>query len=244
MRLLMIGCALVASFSTVSRGQPSQSFDVAVIKRAQFSTNSGLQLFDGGRLRIMNETTLLLIRLAFQLQDAQIAGAPSWVSADLYDVEAQTGQPGRIATDQMGPLMQSLLAERFGLKFHWETRDITVYALVIAPGGTTLTPKTDADVFGMNASRRGAGYRLSATATSMDVLAGYLGNRLRQIVIDRTGLGGRYNFTLEWTPDDTQATSIPGLPTALLEQLGLRLQSQKAPVRVLVIDRIERPSDN
>jgi uncharacterized protein (TIGR03435 family) len=78
----------------------------------------------------------------------------------------------------------------------------------------------------------------------MEVLAGYLGNRLHQIVVDRTELRGDYNFTLEWAPDLTQDTGTPGLPTALLEQLGLRLQSQKAPVRVLVIDHVERPIPN
>jgi|SRR5215471_11121444 len=243
-RILTIGCVVLTVWSPRSEGQASPSFDVAVIRRAEINANSGLQLFDGGRVRIMNEPSQLLIRLAFQLQDAQIAGGPGWVSADRYDIEAKTGGSERITPDQMGPLMQALLDERFGLKFHWETRDITAYALVTARGGPKLTPKADGDVSGMNSSRRGPAFHVTATATSMELLAGYLGNRLNQIVVNKTDLAGAYNFALDWVPDDTQETSVPSLPTALLEQLGLRLQSQKAPTRVLVIDRIERPSEN
>jgi uncharacterized protein (TIGR03435 family) len=78
----------------------------------------------------------------------------------------------------------------------------------------------------------------------MEMLAGYIGNRLGRIVVDQTGLNGRFDFTLDWAPDQATNSSAPSLVTALREQLGLRLESQRSPVEVLVIDRIERPSEN
>jgi uncharacterized protein (TIGR03435 family) len=86
--------------------------------------------------------------------------------------------------------------------------------------------------------------QLVATATSMEMLAGYLGNRLGAIVVDKTGLTGSYDFTLEWSPDTAQDAAAPSLVTAVREQLGLRLEQQKQPVSVLVIDGIERPTEN
>jgi uncharacterized protein (TIGR03435 family) len=114
-----------------------QRFEVVSIRRTTASASAGtsVDLFEGGRLRIDNEPVKLLIRQAFQVQDAQIAGTPAWVDTDRYDIEAKTGSPEKISREQMGPLMQNLLAERFHLKFHRETRELTVGALVVAKGG-------------------------------------------------------------------------------------------------------------
>jgi uncharacterized protein (TIGR03435 family) len=86
--------------------------------------------------------------------------------------------------------------------------------------------------------------QLVGTAVSMEALAGYVGNRLGQIVVDKTGLSESYDFTLEWAPDENPDSPVPSLVTALREQLGLRLQSQKSPVEVLVIDSLQKPSEN
>jgi uncharacterized protein (TIGR03435 family) len=116
--------------SKAAYAQAPQHFEVAVIRPAQMSENAGLFLSEGGRITILNEPIKLLLRLAFQLQDAQIAGGPKWLDSDRYDIEAKTDQADRIKPDQMGPLIQATLSERFNLKFHREKREITVYALV------------------------------------------------------------------------------------------------------------------
>jgi uncharacterized protein (TIGR03435 family) len=227
-------------------GQPSQYFEVAVIRPSQVATGAGTSfgLFEGGRLRITNEPVRLLIRLAFRLQDAQIVGGPAWIETDRYDIEAKTALPEKIRPDHVGPLMQSLLADRFNLKFHRETQEMKVYALVVAKDGPKLKPPTEGEASGANTSGGPHKSHLIATATTMEVLAGYVGNRLNRIVVDKTGLKDSFDFTLDWAPDEAPDSLVPPLITALREQLGLRLETQKVPVEVLVIDGIARPSDN
>lgn len=217
----------------------AQQFEVVSIKPSAAVPNAGtsVELQDGGRLRIVNEPVKLLIRMAFQLQNAQIAGVPDWAESDRWDVDARTGKPEKIAQSEVGPLLQSLLTDRFRMKIHFETRELPVYALVVKSAGK-LTPSGDADVAGMNTNNKGGVSQAKATATSMELLAGYVGNRLGEIVVDQTGLQGRYNFTLQWSEDS------PSLTTALREQLGLSLESRKSPMKVLVIDSISRPSEN
>jgi uncharacterized protein (TIGR03435 family) len=223
----------------------AQRFEVAVIRPTAADSNAGtsFNVFDGGRIRISNEPVKLLIRTAFQLQNAQIAGGPGWVETDRYDIEAKTGRPEKPVPGTLGPYLQDMLAERFHLKSHRETRELTVWALVVAKGGPRVKPKQEGEAGGMNSSGKEIS-RLVATATSMQMLAGYVGNRLGAIVQDKTGLTDAYDFTLEWTPDKSQDTAAPSMVTALREQLGLRLEQQKSPVEVLVIDAIERPSEN
>lgn len=226
--------------------QPPQRFEVAVIRPSQAATSTGtsFNLFEGGRIRITNEPVRLLIRAAFQLQNAQIAGGPAWLDTDRYDVEAKTGRPEKINPDQLHPLIETLLVERFHLKFHWEMRELTVYALAVAKGGPKLKPKAEGEGSAMNTSGGPRRSQLVATAVSMELLAGYVGNRLGRIVVDKTQLSDSYDFTLDWSPDEASDSPAPPLVTALRDQLGLRLESQKNPVKVLVIDSIERPSEN
>jgi uncharacterized protein (TIGR03435 family) len=247
MRRLILSFALLSS---TLLSQSPQQFEVAVIRPnlAGAAAGTNFNLFDGGRLKITNEPVKLLLRAAFELQDVQITGGPAWLDTDRYDIEAKTGRPEKIERGQLKPLLQSLLAERFNLKFHHETRELTVYALVIAKDGPKFKARTEGDVSAMNTHGGPGKSQLQATAVSMDLLAGYLGNRLGRIVVDKTGLSNSYNFTLEWTPGQApnQAldSSAPSLVTALREQLGLRLESQKSPVEVLVIDNLQKPSEN
>ena len=192
----------------------------------------------------MNEPIKLLVRQAFRVQDSQIVGGPTWLDTDRYDIEAKTGSPEKVSRDQLGPLMQNLLAERFSLTFHRETREMSVLALVAAKGGPKLKPKAEGGASGMNTSGGQRESHLVATAVSMELLAGYVGNRLNRIVVDKTGLSDSYDFKLDWTPEESSDSRVPPLITALREQLGLSLQSQKSPVPVLVIDRLSKPSEN
>jgi uncharacterized protein (TIGR03435 family) len=229
--------------------QPPQAFEVAVIRPSVAGAGAGtsFNVFEGGRLRITNEPVKLLIRAAFQLQNAQISGGPAWLETDRYDIEAKTGRAEKITPQQMAPLLQSLLRDRFGFAFHREMREITVHGLVLEKNrksGGKLQAKAEGEDTAMNTHTQPGKSQLVATAVSMSALASYVGNRLGGIVVDQTGLEGSYDFTLEWAPDDAKDTSLPSLVAALREQLGLRLESQKRPVEVLVIDRLQRPSEN
>jgi uncharacterized protein (TIGR03435 family) len=240
--LLVIALLLAQCVS----GQPPERFEVAVIRPTQSVTATGtsFDLFPGGRIRITNEPVKLLIRVAFQMQNSQIAGGPKWLDNDRYDIDAKTGRPEKLKPDQVSPLMRDLLEDRFHLKAHRETREQTVYALVVDKSGPKLKPKTEGQANGMNTSGGRGTSRLTGTAVSMELLAGYVGNRLGRIVVDKTGLTDAYDFTLEWAPDETPDSTAPSLTAALRDQLGLRLESQKSPVEVLVIDSIERPTEN
>lgn len=134
--LLMIVGMLLPLVARV-RGQSLQQFEVAVIRPnlAGSSAGTSFNVFEGGRVKITNEPVKLLIRTAFQIQNAQIAGGPGWLDTDRYDIEAKTGRPEKIGPGQMSPLLQNLLADRFKLKFHREMRELTVYALVVAKSG-------------------------------------------------------------------------------------------------------------
>jgi uncharacterized protein (TIGR03435 family) len=121
---------------------------------------------------------------------------------------------------------------------------LTVGALVVASGGPKLKTQAQGEGSGMNTTGDSKKSQAVATGTSMDLLAAYLGNRLDRIVVDQTGLTGRYDFSLEWAPDETADSSAPGLIAALRDQLGLRIEPRKAAVEVLVIDSISKPSEN
>ena len=243
--IVVVGMPLL--FSGV-RGQSPQQFEVAVIRPDLSGAAAGtsFNVFEGGRVRIVNEPVKLLIRVAFQLQDAQIAGGPAWLDSDRYDLEAKTGRKEKPGPGETAPLMQSLLADRFHLTFHREMRELTVSALVSARNqrGEPKLKKSEAEQSAMNTHGGAGKSELVGAAVSMEALARYVGNRLGRIVVDKTGLTDTYDLTLEWSPDEVADSSAPSLVTALREQLGLRLESQKSPVEVLVIDSIQRPSEN
>jgi uncharacterized protein (TIGR03435 family) len=243
MTSLRLFALLVASNALA---QPPLRFEVAVVRPTTAAPGAGtsVNLYEGGRVRIVNEPVKLLVRMAFQLQDSQIVGGPPWLESDRYDIEAKTGRPEKISPDQMPQLMQDLLIDRFHLKFHRETREIPVYALTVAKGGPKLKPSSEGEAAGMNTHPGSKTSQAVATGMTMDLLAKYVGNRVGRIVLDKTGLSSAYDFTLEWAPDSAADAIAPSLPTALHEQLGLRLDSQKAPVDVLMIDSISRPTGN
>jgi len=236
-----IGAALLLPCSLAL----GQQFEVAVIRpSAPSSGGTNFNVYDGGRVRIENEPVKLLIRVAFGLQNAQIAGGPAWVESDRYDIEAKTGRPEKPGGGTLGPYLQDMLAQRFHMQSHRESRELTVWVLVAGKGGTKLKPAEPDEKSGMSTTSRAGTTKLTATANPMELLASYIGNRLGAIVQDQTGIKGAYDFTLEWAPDQAANASAPSLITAIQEQLGLKLESRKSPVEVLVIDRIERPTEN
>lgn len=212
----------------------AQSFEVATIKptdpkngaiyRIQLSTPQTLEA---------TGSVARLIMIAYGLQEYQVIGAPRWAAEDRFDIVAKASTPVR--PEKMRLMLQALLAERFGLAIHREERPIPVYSLVVDQGGPKMKAP-DADK-GFSTGRT----YLRGTI-SMQGFADRLTPIVGKPVKDETGLKGIYAVNLQWTLDDDGLG--PSLFTLLREQLGLRLESAKRPIEVLVIDKVERPSDN
>jgi uncharacterized protein (TIGR03435 family) len=238
-------------------------FEVASIKPSKPGEESHNWNSSGGRLSIENFTLRRLIREAYGLKsDSQVIGGPDWIGKQAFDIEAKYGDAemvnlqkltGRERFHEAQLALRALLAERFQLRTGQETRVVPVYALVIAKGGAKLpqaAPQLDAD----GKPRTEKNHRLSngnghmtAIAMSMSGLADWFVYlpECDRLVVDRTGLTGEYDFKLDWTVDNgngvPQDTPVPGLFTALHEQLGLDLKPDKAPVDVVVVESTKEP---
>ena len=237
-------------------GAPRLVFDVATIRPSgDMSAHESMNVLPGGRF----EATLSvrsLIERAYDIRDFQLARGSKWLD-DKYEIVAksdETADPSNLKPeeeDQLfereGQRLQALLADRFQLKFHRTTKELAVYALVVAKGGPKLNAPNPSERHRLYTQRAG---RLACYSASMAEFADELNEIVEgRLVVDRTGLTGKYDFSLRWTPDallEARAgagdASGPSLFTALEEQLGLKLKPAKAPVEVLVIDRVERPS--
>ena len=223
------------------------SFEVASIK-ASAPDVPGLffQPQPGGGLRVTGATLKHLIAYAYNVREFQISGAPAWTGTQRFDIDARAATAGdpRRAGNELRERLKSLLAERFQLALHSEDKEQSVYALVVAKNGPRFSEAT-ADSGSLIRGTRGL---ITGRGTTMQMLALNLSSQLGRQVLDKTGLTGKYDFKLEWTPDTavTEGTELGGpyLFTALQEQLGLRLESQKGVVQVLVIDRAGKPSEN
>ena len=218
-----------------------------------------------GRYGATNVPAVLLLRAAHRVQPTQIVGLPGWAAADRWDVVA-TIPDGPPTGDRQMALLRNMLKDRFNLAFHVETRELPVYALVVARGGPKpgLRPSAidcDALFAGRVAAPPGArpcglsidqagGMRMVSTGQQMPGFVGPLAGFTDRLIVDRTGLKDTYEFELRWTPDAGAGIpgpvdpDTPGLFTALEEQLGLRLEPARAQVEVMVIDRFERPTEN
>jgi uncharacterized protein (TIGR03435 family) len=141
-------------------------------------------------------------------------------------------------------LLQNLLADRFQLRVHWETRTTSVYELVLGKNGPKLKENSGAQEPGINTKKGSGKGRMQGTREPISILASNLGNQLGRIVLDKTGLHGAYDWTLEWGLELTDDSTHPSLFTAVQEQLGLRLKAGKGPMETLVIDRAKRASEN
>jgi uncharacterized protein (TIGR03435 family) len=209
--------------------------------------------FSNGQFRTTNIPLRLLMRQAFQrMQTDEIEGGPAWLDTDRWDITAKAESPAA----SMLPMIRTLLAERFKLTTHHETKERPVYALVMARRDGRLGPSLHPST-GQGQNRQLAG-AFTARATPFKLLVDVLAAAVQQRVIDRTGLSGTYDIDLHWTPAATPLQSdspssaaaaatpsdAPSIFTAVQEQLGLKLDSTRAPVDVLVIDQVERPTEN
>jgi uncharacterized protein (TIGR03435 family) len=296
--LVLIGCGVLGAQSP-----PTPSFEVASIKPnksiAAFSMLGAVQ--PGGRFTMTNVSVRDMIGLAYRLRDFQIVGGPSWTISDRFDVLAKAAEelrppPAPWSTDASSSvvlgMLQSLLAERFRLAVHKESKEGAVYALVVGRSNRKLGPQLSPSTVDCDARRAAArarsvpagpppppppppqpgeavtpcttgggrgGYLFGGTMPLL-VLTQALSRIVDRPVIDKTGLTGNFDFTLIFAadlpasmpspppgvpaPPLAAVANAPTLPTALQEQLGLKLEAERGPIDYLVIDRVERPTEN
>jgi uncharacterized protein (TIGR03435 family) len=269
---LLVGAALLnVASSAQTSAHPAATplaFEVSTVKLNKSGNSGSNSSFQNGRFLASNVTLKNLLQYsAYRIPESRILGGPKWLNSERFDIEAKTDsdtadrlraldrEQRRVQTQAM---FQQLLAERFKLAAHWETREQPVYAMVAAGKGPLLHPAKDNDGHSGTHSNNGA---LTAQGVTMaqlaDTLTQELSRELGRVVIDKTGIQGRYDCALKWNPDtgapltndgtDNSAASGdagPSIFTAIQEQLGLKLESSKAPGQVLVVDRAELPSQD
>lgn len=234
--------ALVAG--QLALAQPPAAFEAISIKPNRSGGESSDTNTSPGRLRLINATPISLIRRAFGIQDPQIIGAPEWTSTERYDIVAVTGGADRLTDQQRQPFFQAMLADRWQFRYHRETKTLRAYALVISKNGPKITTHAGPGTYSMKLDAGPDGFVIHSTRGNIPRLVEILGRLTGRIVTDETALAGEYDFTLKWAPDQQPGALGPSLFNALEEQLGLRLESVRKPIAVIVIDHIERPSAN
>ncbi len=273
---------------TAQASQPAETtpavkipeFAVASIKPNKSGSMGVRIMFEEDGFRTTNVPLNLLIREAFGVNDDQISGAPEWTSSAHFDIDAKVDPADvpamkNLTFKQRRQMIRQLLKDRFGLQTHEETKDEPVYALVVAKGGSKLHPAKPGDTYpnglkGPDGQHGGANMmmfnqngQLTAQGVPISSLTRVLSQQLGRTVIDKTGLTGNYDFTLQMPPmhglgpmphaagdtppgadDGADDSSGPSLFTLVEDQLGLKLESEKAPLPLIVIDHVEQPSQN
>lgn len=223
-------------------------FDVASVKPSNADPGSTSGIGTGhGRLDANNVTLKRCIMGAYGVGPLQISGGPSWLESDRFEISAKADQPIDDDAVLMG-MLQGLLADRFKLVLHRETRNISALVLEVAKSGPKLE-KAEAGESVTNTSTSNTRVIIDVRNTDMDSFARVLARNMDLPVVNNTELQGKFSFKLQWTPDSNRPVdggTLEGASvfTAIQEQLGLRLRSQKAPVEILVIDHAEKPSEN
>jgi uncharacterized protein (TIGR03435 family) len=247
------------------------AWDVSTIKPSDPNARESRFMFTPDGISVTHIPLFFIVREAFGLEDDRIFGGPAWEKTSFFDIEAKVAPEDAaklksLSFPQRFQMVIALLQDRCGLKFHHETRDLPVYDLVVAKGGSKLTPSkpdvpdADGNKHGNHMLMNGRGH-IESTGADFQGFARMLSVQLHRTVIDKTGITGSFDYKLDWTPDDTPPAmakagdaspgenastdnSGPSLFTALEEQLGLKLESSKGPVDVVVIDQLEQPTAN
>ncbi len=223
-------------------------FEVSTIKPSTPEEHGPRYMFEHRRFSVVHITLNQLVQFAYGVQENEIEKAPDWFHTEAYDIAAQPGGEGEPSIRQWQTMVKKLMADRFHLKFHTEKRELSVYALSLAKTGPKFA-KSHGDPNGQPGLGFGPGNMGATNATMAEIAEAMQQGAVDRPVVDQTGLAGRFDLRLRWTPDDIpadaqNADAPPDLFTAMQEQLGLKLLATKVPVDVIMIDRVERPSAN
>jgi len=243
---LMLAGSLTPRWIAFAQTPARPSFEVASVKPGDPNNRQfGYRQPPGGRYIATNVSLKNLISSAYGVPGPRMSGGPSWLASDRFTIEAKAAEPlppWPESNAQLSLMLQSLLEDRFKLAVHWETKEAAVYDLVVARGGPRVKQADAAESSGFGMEQG----RIRSMALPLGYLASNLADLLGRPVVDKTGLAGKYSYTLAYTPDDAPPADAngPSIFTALQEQLGLKLESTKGPVEFLVIDRAEKPDAN
>ncbi|WP_255483834.1 TIGR03435 family protein [Granulicella sp. 5B5] len=236
------------------------SFEVATIKPNDSGATSMRGLTVNGRnFRTRASSLEDLIAFSYQVQAKQIIGGPSWMSSDRYDIDAVPDVDGAPNPEQVRSMIRKLLTDRFQLKFHKDTRELSAFILSVDKTGSKLAPtQLTGPLPGIGMRPATGGLTLMVRNAAIPEFTGFLQSLvLDRPVVDKTGLKGKYDFTLTFLPDETQFNGhspvgkladgvepAPSLTEAMQQQLGLKLSSEKTSVEVIALDHVEKPSAN
>ena len=217
-------------------------FEAVSIKPNDLGGGTSNSNSDGGRLDA-SMTTKSMIEMAFGIKRFQISGGPGWLDEINYTIAANTTSGTILTGPVLEQCMQSMLADRFHLVFHRETKEFPVYALLTAKNGPKLAPHTSPRGQGTSSQSNNGINHMTGTDLTMANFSDFLARHLDRPVVDRTSIEGRYDVKMDWSKEGMDST-LPTLFSALQEQLGLRLESTKGPVEMLVVDSVDKPSEN
>lgn len=247
---LVAGAILLAP--AVAFPQDAPAFDSASIKPSTGGERGYSFRPLPGRISIGNMTLRQIIAAAWHVNDFQISGGPKWIESDRWNIEAKAAGDSHPTERQMLVMLQKLLADRFALTIHRDTKDLPVYSLELAKGGPKFHASKDEGPPEFRIFQR---RQITARRATLEPMKEAIAWLLGRPIIDKTGLTALYDYKLEWTPDQVQLSSdetsgrptdenVPSLTSALQEQMGLKLQSQKGPVEIIQIERAEKPTAN
>jgi uncharacterized protein (TIGR03435 family) len=254
---VLFSAALLAQ--APARIPPDLRFEVASLKPAKANQQGGIRPAPGGqRYEAINCPIKVMIEVAYRIKTDQIMGGPAWLDYDRFDMEAKAEKPS--SADELHVMLMNMLVDRLQLKFHHEKKDMQMYALTVDRGGPKLTPHQAANAgepWIDESEEQFLHVKLKATSSPMDYFTFRLSQFMDRPVVDLTGLQGGYDFNVEFTREpppgfpqngkingEDPDTSGPTVFAAVKRQLGLELKAQKGPVDVVVIDHVERPTEN
>lgn len=257
----VLAALLIAVAPSAHAQSARPQFEVASVKANNSGSRASSCCGGPGRLAGTNVTLGMLINIAYKVQDFQVVGVPAWVNSDRYDIEAKPPEDSPAKQNQQivqGPMLQALLEDRFKLAVRREIMDLPIYELTVAKSGAKLRAGAcnarDANSPPVRQGPSDCGFSvmdnnmIRATQIDMDRFVTMLTFWVRRTVVDKTGFKGGFDVDLKWNPDEaatiTGTDTAPSIFTAIQEQLGLKLESARGPVDVLVIDSVSKPTEN
>lgn len=243
--ILAMGAGFALAQSPASAPGATLAFEVATVKPANSNGTVAIRRLPGGRWIASNASLRLLITWAYDITDERLVGAPGWVDSASFDIAAQSPveSPTR---DQLHQMVQTLLADRFNLRLHWDHKELPLYRLEVDAGGPKVHVLDAGTAISQDPFNMTVLGRLSGTHVTAAMLAKVLSNQLGRFVEDDTGFDSVFDFTLAWRPEGASPEDMPAdddrasIFTAIREQLGFKLVPGKGPVEVIVVDHVDR----
>jgi uncharacterized protein (TIGR03435 family) len=237
---VVVPCGLARAQSATAAA-PAAAFEVATVRVSDSgSRTTSISPQGSPRFSAQNASLLILTALAYGMEPSRISG-PGWMDTQSYDVSAKIEGDAPLSYDQLQGPLQQLLAQRFHMVVHRETKDVTSSVLVVAKGGPKLTATKGVSTSSPIVARG----TIRLQNMSITMFAKMLGFSMRQSVVDKTGIAGNYDIQLNFAPEGATDSQLPSIYAALQEQLGLKLESQKVPLETVVVDRVDKvPTEN